>query len=236
MRWRPQSRSRGIAIELAAWCHLRLGEVLGLERRDVDILRRRIHIERTAYSVGGKLQLGPPKTGARRRTVSTPPHLLPSVEGHLRLFVGSRAVSPLLTGPKGGRLGRQPLNAALRTARERLGRPEVHFHDLRGAGLTWAGTQGATTRELMARAGHACPAAALRYQHAAEDRDIAIADALSGLAERVRRASALDAPAEIRRDMKTRTHQPDSRPHPSWPGHLKRAADRDRTGMISLEG
>lgn len=37
-----------IAVELAAWCHLRLGEVLGLERRDVDLLHRRIHVERMA--------------------------------------------------------------------------------------------------------------------------------------------------------------------------------------------
>jgi hypothetical protein len=39
-----------------------------------------------------------------------------------------------------------------------ISRTEIHFHDLRGAGLTWAATQGATTRELMARAGHASPA------------------------------------------------------------------------------
>jgi hypothetical protein len=42
---------------------------------------------------------------------------------------------------------------------------------------------GATTRELMARVGHASPAAALRYQHATEDRDTALAQALSGLVE-----------------------------------------------------
>jgi hypothetical protein len=34
----------------------------------------------------------------------------------------------------------------------------------------------------------------------------------------------------------TNSHQPDSRSHPSWPGNLKRAADQDRTGIISLEG
>ena len=32
-----------IAVELAAWCHRCLGEVLGLERGDVDLLHRRIH-------------------------------------------------------------------------------------------------------------------------------------------------------------------------------------------------
>jgi integrase len=67
-----------LAVELAAWCHLRVGEVLGLERRDVDLLHRRIHIERTAYDIGGRLELGPPKTEAGRRTVSIPPHILPT--------------------------------------------------------------------------------------------------------------------------------------------------------------
>ncbi len=32
-----------IAVELAAWCHLRLGELLGLERRDIDILHATDH-------------------------------------------------------------------------------------------------------------------------------------------------------------------------------------------------
>jgi len=49
--------------------------------------------------------------------------------------------------------------------------------------MQWAATQGTTTRELMARAGHASPDAALRYQHATEDRDAAIASALSTLAQ-----------------------------------------------------
>jgi hypothetical protein len=52
----------------------------------------------------------------------------------------------------------------------------------------------------MAGAGHASSAAALRYQHAAEDRDVAIADALSGLAESARSASVPDAPAGYPQD------------------------------------
>ena len=101
-----------IAVELAGWCHLRVGEVLGLERRDVDLLHRRIKVERTAYDVGGKLYLGPPKTAAGRRTVSVPPHLLPALQRHLEDSVGPDPSSPLLTGIKGGRLGRHPLNGA----------------------------------------------------------------------------------------------------------------------------
>ena len=192
-RWR-------IAVELAAWCHLRLGEVLGLERRDIDLLHRRILVERTAHHVGGRLELGPPKTEAGLRTVSIPPHVLPGLEGHLNAFVGAEPSSPVLTGVQGGRLRRHALNTAWQAARRELGRPDIHFHDLRGAGLTWAATQGATTRELMARAGHASPAAALRYQHPAEDRDAAIAEALSGLAESARKLPNWDPSAGYSRD------------------------------------
>jgi integrase len=49
-------------------------------------------------------------------------------------------------------------------------------------GNTLAAATGASTRELMARMGHASPRAALIYQHASADRDAAIARALSDLA------------------------------------------------------
>jgi len=58
--------------------------------------------------------------------------------------------------------------------------------------------QGATTRELMIRAGHASPAAALRYQHATADRDAAVAAALSGLAEAARTRVLAQGPRDIR--------------------------------------
>ena len=44
-----------------------------------------------------------------------------------------------------------------------------------------AASTGATIAELMARLGHSTPAAALRYQHAAQGADKRIAAALSEL-------------------------------------------------------
>jgi integrase len=54
----------------------------------------------------------------------------------------------------------------------------MHLHDLRHTGLTFAAATGATTAELMRRAGHASTDAALRYQHATRDRDRVLAKAL----------------------------------------------------------
>ena len=63
-----------------------------------------------------------------------------------------------------------------------MGRTDLHLHDLRHSGLTWAAASGASVADLMRRGGHANPQAALRYQHATEDVDKAIAEALSVLA------------------------------------------------------
>ena len=170
-----------VAVTLAAWCQLRRAELLGLERRDIDLLHGTVRVERTANYVPGGLDLGPPKTAAGVRTVSVPPHVLGAIEDHLSDFVAAEPTAPVLTGHAGTRLRPATLHKAWEVARVVIGRPELHLHDLRHAGLTWAATQGMTTRELMARAGHSSPDAALRYQHATEDRDAAIAYALSGL-------------------------------------------------------
>jgi integrase len=68
-------------------------------------------------------------------------------------------------------------------ARKAAGRSDLHFHDLRHTGLTWAAQSGATLAELMGRAGHSTPAMAIRYQHAAQDRDAVIAAKLSAMFE-----------------------------------------------------
>ena len=60
---------------------------------------------------------------------------------------------------------------------------QLRFHDLRHPSLTWAAAQGATIAELMHRAGHASPHAAMLYQHATKDRAHAVAEAMATLAK-----------------------------------------------------
>ncbi|MHB8438529.1 MAG: tyrosine-type recombinase/integrase [Acidimicrobiales bacterium] len=170
-------------VVLAAWCQLRRGEVLGLRRRDVDLLHGVLVIEQTVqHFVDGRIVFGPPKTAAGRRRVVVPPHLAPALTAHLDRFVDGDPDALVFTGAKGGPLRPHVLQSAWDTARRKVGRPEIHLHDLRHAGATWAASTGASTAELMARLGHASPRAALIYQHATDDRDRALAGALSKLA------------------------------------------------------
>ncbi len=134
----------------------------------------------------GTVEIGPPKTSAGRRRVAIPPHVLPEVDRHLHLYVGSGPDNPIFVGPQGGVLYRRVFARAWRRARPVVGVEHLHFHDLRHTGNTLAATAGASTKELMVRMGHANPRAALIYQHATAERDKAIAEALSELAARPR--------------------------------------------------
>jgi hypothetical protein len=70
--------------------------------------------------------------------------------------------------------------------------PLIHFHDLRHTGNNLAADAGAGLRELMERMGHSTTRAALTYLHAGDQRQRAIAEALSEISksELKRRGSA----------------------------------------------
>ncbi len=173
-----------IAVLLAAWCQLRRGELLGLRRRHIDPLSGRITISSTRITTKSRGTVEKaPKTDAGRRTLTVPPNILSQLRRHLDEYVGAEPEAPLLVGERGGAaVIPGVLQAAWNRARVKVGRPDLHLHDLRHSGLTWAAATGASTRELMRRAGHASPQAALRYQHATEDRDQVLAEALAKLA------------------------------------------------------
>jgi integrase len=172
-----------LAVLLAAWCQLRRGELLGLRRRDLDLLHATVTVAVTRVKMmSGEMIDKKPKSDAGARSLSIPPHLVPSLEDHLERFVEIGPDALLFTGLLGEPLRVRQLDGAWQRARAAIGRSDLHFHDLRHSGLTWSAATGATVAELMRRAGHASPTAALRYQHATEDRDRVLAEALSELA------------------------------------------------------
>lgn len=169
-------------ILLASWCALRFGELTELRRRDVDIDEGVIRVRRGVVRVAEGFKETTPKSDAGVRDVAIPPHLVPAVRDHLVDHVAPGADSLLFPAQQGGHLAPATLYRRFYKAREAAGRPDLRFHDLRHSGAVLAAATGATLAELMGRLGHSTPAAALRYQHAAQGADKRIAEALSALA------------------------------------------------------
>jgi integrase len=119
------------------------------------------------------------------RTVAIPKALLPELEKHLARFSGPGADGLVFPGTRHQPLRRATLYTAWNRTRRAVGLEGFRFPDLRHTGNTLAAAPGASTKELMARLGHASPRAALIYQHATRERDEKIAKALSNAIERV---------------------------------------------------
>jgi integrase len=169
-------------ILLAAWSGARWGELVALSRDRLDLEHGTMTIDRQYVELrDGTLVLDTPKSAAGVRTVHIPPHLLPELREHLQRYTtpSSTVVFP---NTKDQPIRRASFRSVWLLARRRAGLPELRFHDLRHTGNTLAAATGASTKELMARMGHASMRAALIYQHATTDRDAAIAVALSQLA------------------------------------------------------
>lgn len=71
----------------------------------------------------------------------------------------------------------------------------------------WRSAPGATTKELMARLGHANPRAAMVYQHASEDRDRVIADRLTAMAVDEGLVAVTTTSRRSRTTLSTESHQ-----------------------------
>jgi integrase len=182
-------RYRALVL-VAAYGGLRIGEMAGLRRTRVDILRARVDVAEITVEVAGQLHSGPPKTRAGRRSISLPRSIADELGHHLGLWAGPDLV---FTGPQGGAL-RVP------AWRRRFWAPAVvaaglqplRPHDLRHTAVALWIAQGANPKQVAARAGHTSVAFTLdRYGHLFPEADEAL---MSGLDAAHRAAAkALDA-------------------------------------------
>ncbi|UPK74788.1 site-specific integrase [Nocardioidaceae bacterium SCSIO 66511] len=183
-----QPRYRALVL-LATFGSLRWGELMGLQRPDLDVTVPRVRIERAVQELGAERIIGPTKSGAGRRSIVLPEMIGPDLAWHLRVFAEKGRDGRVFVGPKGATPLRSNFQRIWVAALDEAGVSGVHLHDLRHAGATYAARTGATIRELMERLGHSSERAALIYQHASDERDHAIAAGLNDLIEEAKKAS-----------------------------------------------
>lgn len=188
-----------VMVLLAAWCQLRRGECLGLQRRDVEWHRdgsATLHVRRQLNANTGDYS-NDLKSAAGRRSLSVPKIMVGRLEAHLNDNVAPEAKAPLVPGSACSSvpLSNTRWGFIWADVRESVdGLPHrFRFHDLHHTGLTIFAREGATLAELMRRGGHADIRVVLRYQHATLERDRELADRMS---DRVASALAGDAESD----------------------------------------
>lgn len=167
----------------ASWCAMRFGELAELRRGDIDTKNGVVHIRRGVVRAAGERIIKKPKSDAGVRDVAIPPHVMPMVREHLLKHAQTGKDGLLFPSRTDRHIEPSSLYRVFYPAREAAGRPDLRWHDLRHTGAVLAAQTGATLAELMGRLGHSTPGAALRYQHAAAERDVEIARRLSAMVE-----------------------------------------------------
>jgi integrase len=179
-----EPRYRAMVI-VAAFAGLRRSECLGLARRhlSLDDAPAILQVERqNVWTDEHGYRMAPPKTNAGHRRLALPAVVVDELVHHLAGYVPSDSPDALLFTT--AETGTTPTPTVWRSrwahARKTAG-VDCTFHDLRHVAGTLNAQAGATLKEAMRRLGHSSPDAALRYQHAVDERDAAIADAVGQL-------------------------------------------------------
>jgi integrase len=167
-----------VLVASAAGLGLRWGELAGLHIERVDLLRRRVSVVEQLTEVNGRLELGPPKAAAGRRSVSVPVFLVEMLED--QLAERSEPGGLVLPGPQGGPMRRSNFRRrSWDPATRRAGVDGLRFHDLRHTAVALAVRQGAHPKAIQERLGHASITTTLdRYGHLFPALDEQIAEGL----------------------------------------------------------
>lgn len=154
-------------VLVAAYTGLRAGELIGLRRKHVDLLRRTVTVvEQVQYIGGGHLTL-PPKSAAGRRSVAVPAVVADGLSGHLGCFAEPGPNGLVFPAPDGGFLRLENFRKRVwLPAVTKAGLSPLRIHDLRHTCASLAIAAGADVKVLQRMLGHASAALTLdRYGH-----------------------------------------------------------------------
>jgi integrase len=221
-------RYRALVL-VGAYGGLRIGELAGLRRNRVDLLRGTVQVAEIVVEVRGMLHRGPPKTRASRRTVGLPRFVVEEVAAHLAAHLAAPGDPEafVFTAPQGGLLRLPAFRARVwRPAVRAAGLDRLRIHDLRHTAVALWIAAGANPKEVSARAGHSSVSFTLdRYGHLYPEADAALRDrldALYGTAQAAPTSPVVQLPRRPGRGPSVA---------PGDPGNDKSAADGPRTTL-----
>jgi integrase len=156
-------------VLLGGYGGLRLGELLGLRWRRVDLEQGQVHIAEILNDVRGDITFGPPKTRASNRRITLPAFVCDALQPTTR----PEPDALVFPSPRG-----HPIRQSL--FRRRIWQPAVEaadltplrIHDLRHTAVSLWIAAGANPKQIAARAGHSSVSVVLdRYGHLYPDHD-----------------------------------------------------------------
>lgn len=182
VRWfdRQGQDQDGTIVMTAAYLGLRWGELAGLSRQRVSMLRKQVEVRDVVEEIGGSRVLREYPKGKKRRTLPIPEPLLERLAEHQR-FHPTAGDGQLLFrrdgvdegrgyGPRPEALSRAWAETWKAAAAKVKGMPKSATpHDLRHTFASWLVADGVSMRTVQHLMGHASITTTERYSHLAPD-------------------------------------------------------------------
>ena len=169
-----------VAVTLGAYAGLRLGETLGLQTDNLNLLRRTLTVTHSLTNHNGTVSLGATKTKGSRRTISLGQALCDELAAHLTEY-GTGPQGVVMSSPQGSWVRASSWryrfwHPAVETS---VGRP-LRYHDLRHTHAALLIAQGAHPKAIQTRLGHSSIIVTMdTYGHLMEGLDADLADKLN---------------------------------------------------------
>lgn len=163
-----------IAVLMAVAFGLRISEACSLQVRDVDLKHKRLYVrhglERGEGDVG-EYHLAPTKTEASNADVPIPDALIEVLRRHIADHCDVSDDAMLLRPEKSTILSPNTLRKQFAIAREKAGRPDLHFHTLRATYDDRVSREAENAKEYMAATRRSDVATGIEhYQRTNDDR------------------------------------------------------------------
>jgi integrase len=161
-----RERARGRQVEgpvvLALGTGMRLGEILGLRWRDVDLERKVLRVTATLSYIDGEYTFPAPKTYRARRSVDLPAFAVAFLKQRRKAQASQQMrvrdvwqdYGVVLSDEIGEPLAPWTVSADFRRLVSELGLPRTRFHDLRHAHATQLLASGVHPKAVSERLGH----------------------------------------------------------------------------------
>lgn len=147
------------AFELLYWTGIRCGELLALTSEDVDVVNKKLRINKSYQRIGGRDIITEPKTKKSNRIIIMPDFLVEEMDDYIKGLYG------YMPGDRIFQISKTSLHNELARGAKLAGVKKIRVHDLRHSHVSLLIQLGYSALAIAERVGHEAVKITFRYAH-----------------------------------------------------------------------
>lgn len=147
------------AFQILYWCGIREGELLALERGDIDLDKKTLTINKSLQRIGKKDYITDPKTEKSNRVIDLPNFLCNELEDYFEMIYKCDSNTRLFT------ISKSYLHHEMDRGVKKAGVKRIRIHDLRHSHVAHLIELGYSPLAIAERLGHESISVTYNYSH-----------------------------------------------------------------------